>query len=85
MDFRNFSLIKKLAFGFGSVLLIVTIGSALVLRQTRALAEIERLVSASASVVDYVDRLATDAATARGAGYKFIISGDKVDRVEFIR
>jgi methyl-accepting chemotaxis protein len=80
MNFKNLKISKKLGLGFGAVMLVVAVSSAFLFIQTRNLAEIERMNSASDEVMDRTDRMVGDLAATRADLRKFVITGADADK-----
>ena len=80
MSYKNLPIYKKLALGFGAVLLVVAISSALVMYKVRDIAEIERINSVSDDAVDRLDLVRVDLQGAKAAALKFVLTGAEADR-----
>ena len=80
MQFRNFPLARKLAIGFGVVLVIVAVSSVFIFVQTQKVAEIERLNSTSDDAVDLVDQVRGGLNAANAALNRFVSTNRESDR-----
>ena len=81
--FKNLKVAKKLAIGFGAVVLVVVISAVTLHVQTASLGEIERLNSVSDDAVDDIDKLKGDLTGAQSAARKTVLTGAESDRGAF--
>ena len=81
--FRNFRVGKKLAIGFGAVIVVI-VGTAVTLYvQTRSLYDIERLNSLSDTAIDGIDKIKGDLISAQSAARKLVMTGAERDHDGF--
>ncbi len=80
MRFRDLAIAKKLAIGFGVVLCIVAMSSALIALEIRHVVEIERVNSASASTIDDIDQVWSSLNGVRYGLSRFVVTADDDDK-----
>ncbi len=80
----SLSLAHKLAIGFGSLLLIIAIGSALSIQATIRLSYVERLNDVSDDAQDDLDLANGDLTAARAAMLRLVITGADADRQTYL-
>ena len=80
MQFQNLYLAKKLAIGFGGVLIIVAACSVVVSVEAQKTVEIERLNSVSDDAVDFIDQAWGDLNGVRASLYKMTETNTATDK-----
>ncbi len=80
MHFKNLSVARKLAIGFGAVLAIVAIGSAITVVEVRQAAEMERLKAASETAINYVDQAWGNLNAARANASRYVLTSNDDDK-----
>ena len=83
MKLTNLSVAKKLAMGFGAVIVIIGLSSCFVYVKMTELHEIQRLDAVSNLAVDRINRLKSDVARAQSLVRKLVITGKDSDRTKF--
>ena len=80
MRFRNLSLARKLAVGFGAVLAIVAASATVTVIDVRRVAEIERLNAVAGAAIDSIDQVSGGLNGARANAARFVTTGDEDDQ-----
>ncbi len=79
----NLKVGKKLAIGFGAVVLLIVASATFLRFQASELYEIEHINSVSNSAIDYIDRVKGDVVAAQSVSRRIILSGADSDRIAF--
>ena len=80
MKFSDISLIGKVGFGFGTVLITIAISSVISIKQLSNVEEIERINSTSSTAEDLVHQARGNLEFARSSVRKFVLTGADEDR-----
>ncbi len=77
--FANLTVYRKMAFGFGSILIIFAISSGIIFQKSQRLTEVTRLNNTSDKAIDLLDQVSFALARSQGMVRKYIITRRSVD------